>query len=113
MVLHSCRFFGIGDGINFEIVNKSNYKMENVRFSTTENLNEKRYDKIQSGKSISNFLSMKENVNDGTFILEFTINGIRKTKNYGYYTNGHALNKNIKYEIGNDTIIAKLNGTKY
>lgn len=114
LTLNSCHFIGKGDGIKFTIKNKSDFPIENVRFTTSENLVELKFDKIKPNESVSGFLSMKENKSDGSYVLEFTrMNGKKESKTYGYYTNGGALDTRIDFEIKKDTIISNLSGMKY
>jgi len=111
LTLNSCKFKE--KGISFVIQNESKYKLEKVRFSTSENLAVMKFEKIEPKESVSDFLSMKENKSDGTYVLEFKRNGKKETKNCGYYTNGGALDTKVKFEIENDTIITELIGFKY
>lgn len=112
--LHSCHFIGKGDGIKFTIKNNSEFQIENVRFSTSENFAEFKFDKIKPNESVSDFLSMEKNKSDGNYVLEFTrMNGKKESKGYGYYTNGGALDSWIEFEIKKDTIISNLSGMKY
>ena len=50
---------------------------------------------------------MQSNKSDGTYILEYTRNGKKETKNYGHYTNGAAINQWVEFEIENDTVNQK------
>lgn len=114
LTLNSCHLIGKGDGVKFAIKNKSDFPIENVRFTTSENLAELKFDKIKPNESVSDFLSMKKNKSDGSYVLEFTrMNGKKESKAYGYYTNGGALDSWIEFEIKNDTIISKFSGMKY
>ncbi len=102
------------NGIEFTIENKSNFPIENVKFSTSEKLTIMEFDKIEPNQNIADFLSMKHNKNDGSYTLEFTrSNGIKESKSFGYYTNGGALDRWVKFEIQNDTITHKFSGTGY
>jgi len=114
LFLNSCHFIGKGNGINFTIENKSDFPIENVKFTTSEHLTVMEFDKIEQNKNISDFLSMKNNKSDGEYILEFTrMNGKKVSKGYGYYTNGGALDSSVKFEIKNDTITKKFSSIKY
>lgn len=113
LTLNSCHLIGKGNGIEFTIENKSDFPIENVRFSTSENLAELKFDKIKPNRDISEFLTMKNNKSDGNYVLEFTQNGKKKTQGYGYYTNGGALDKWVEFEIKNDTVTQKFSGMKY
>ena len=114
VTLNSCHLMGDGKGIRITIKNKSDFPIENIRFTTSENLAELKFDEIKPNESVSDFLSMKENKSDGGYLLEFTRrNGKEESKGYGYYTNGGALDSWIEFEIKNDTTIPKFSGMKY
>ena len=113
LTLNSCHLIGKGNGIEFTIENKSDFPIENVRFTTSENLAELKFDKIEPNANVSDFLNMKDNKIDGSYVLEFTRNGKKETQGYGYYTNGGALDKWVEFEIENDTVTRKFSGMKY
>jgi len=114
LTLNSCNLIGKGNGIKFTIENKSDLPIENVRFTTSENLAELKFDKIEPHENVSDFLTMKDNKSDGSYVLEFTrVNGKKESQGYGYYTNGGALDKWIEFEIKNDTITPKFSRMKY
>ena len=113
LTLNSCNLIGKGNGIEFSIENKSDFPIENVRFTTSENLTELKFDKIEPNENVSDFLTMKDNKSDGSYMLEFTRNGKKLTQDYGYYTNGGALDKWVEFEIENDTVNHKFSGMKY
>lgn len=102
ITINSCYLFK--SGLNFEIYNNSNSKVENIKFYTSEKLNFTKIDKIESKNKIMNFLSMRNNKADGHYILEFNRKDGRKEKiQAGYYTNGSCLNNSITFEIQKDT----------
>lgn len=114
LTLNSCHLIRKEDVIKFMIKNNSDFPIENVRFTTSENLAEFKFDKIKPNESVSDFLTMKENKSDGSYMLEFNrMNGKEESKAYGYYTNGGTLDSWIELEIKNDTIIPKYSGMKY
>lgn len=113
LTLNSCQFIGKGKGIEFTIENKSDFQIENVKFSTSENLAEFKFDNIKPNENVSSFLTMKDNKNDGNYVLEFTRNGKKVTRGYGYYTNGGALDKWVEFKIQNDTVIQNFSGMNY
>ena len=113
LTLNSCNLIGKGNGIEFSIENKSDFPIENVRVTTSENLTELKFDKIKPNENLSDFLTMKDNKSDGSYVLVFTRNGKKVTKGYGYYTNGGALDKWVEFEIENDTVNHKFSGMKY
>jgi len=102
------------NGIKFTIKNKSDFPIKNLKFSTSEKLTIIEFDKVEPNQSIADFLSMKNNKQDGSYTLEFTrSNGIKESKGFGYYTNGVALDRWVEFEIQNDTINRKFSGTGY
>lgn len=101
-------------GIEFTIENNSDFPIEDVKFYTRERLTVMEFDKIVVDQSVSDFLSMKDNKRDGNYILEFTrSDGTRELKGYGYYTNGGALDRWVKFEILNNSISVQFSGTGY
>ena len=102
------------NGIQFTIENKSDFLIENVKFSTSEKLTIMEFDKIEPNQSVADFLSMKNNKHDGSYTLEFTrSNGIKESRGFGYYTNGGALDRWVEFEIQNDTITRIFSGSGY
>lgn len=94
------------NGIDFEIKNNSNSEITDIKFYTTEKKELIEIEKIEANKKEHNFLSMKDNQVDGSYILEFTRSKGKKEKiNEGYYTNGRALDQFVEFEINPDTII--------
>jgi len=111
LFLNSC-FLIKENGIEFTIKNNSDFPIEYVKFSTSEKLAIMKFDKIEPNESVSDFLTMKNNARDGSYILEFTrSNGITETQSYGYYTNGAALEEWVAFKILNDTTITKFSET--
>lgn len=105
--LTSCHFFS-GNGIEFEIENNSKTAITDVEFTTSENLNSIKINKIEPGESVNDFLNMEDNQSDGGYILNFkTANGEIKQSGVGYYTNGGSLDGRIMFSIENDTVIAR------
>ena len=111
--LNSCHLIGKGNGIEFKIENKSDFPIENVRFTTSENLVEMKFDKIEPNGNVSDFLTMKDNKSDGSYVLKFIRNGKKEIQGYGYYTNGGALDNWVEFEIQNDTVTREFSGMKY
>ena len=60
---------------------------------------------MESGKSVSGFLKMDTDKNDGSYILEFKRENeeIEKYMN-GYFSNGAAMSHKIIFEIERDTV---------
>lgn len=114
LAFNSCHFIGKESGIKVTITNKSATLIENIRFTTSENLGELRFDKIEPHKSVSGFLSMKDTKSDGDYVLEFArMNSKKESKSYGYYTNGVALDSCVEFSIEKDTVIGEFSGMKY
>ena len=96
------------NGIELEIENNSDQAISDIKFTTSENLNSIDFETINPDVNVSDFLSMKNNKSDGSYILKFTRkNGKRETSGAGYYTNGGSLDSRIIFQIENDTVIAK------
>jgi len=113
LLVSSC-FLINENGIDFKIKNNSDLPITNIKFYTTEKLVILKIDKIESNDSISEFLSMKNNKSDGEYILEFTrADGVIETKRCGYYTNGSALDKWVKFNVEKDTTFIKFSETGY
>lgn len=107
LILISCHLFR-ENGIDFKIVNNSGMEITNVKFYTSEQYQMAEFDKIEAAKSVSGFLSMKNNQADGNYILEFMrSDGRKEIQGAGYYTNGGSLNSWIRFEIKPDTIKVK------
>ena len=111
--LNSC-FLLKENGINIEIKNKSNFPIENVKFYTSEKLTDIKFDKIEPNQTVENFLSMKDNKIDGSYILEFNrIGGVKEYSGGGYYTNGGSLDELVQFEIQKDTTLVKFKVSEY
>lgn len=94
------------DGIKIKIKNRSNQPITNVEFTTTEQIDRIKFDRIEANNSVNDFLSMKRNEKDGGYILSFTrVNGKKEKYISGYYTNGGSLNYSIIFVIKSDTVI--------
>lgn len=113
LTLNSCHLIGKKNGIEFTIENKSDFPIENVKFTTSENLAQLKFDKIETNGNVSDFLTMKANKSDGNYVLEFTRNGKKEIQGYGYYTNGGALDNWVEIEIANDTVTWNFSGMEY
>jgi len=111
--LNSCYLFK-ENGIDVEIINKSDSAITNVKFTTSERLEFIEIEKIEPNESISEFLSMKYNKRDGGYSLEFNrADGKKEKSGGGYYTNGGSLDRWVKFEIQSDTIFVEFSGTGY
>lgn len=96
------------NGIAFELYNNTDMLITNVRFTTSEKIETAEVDRVEPNEYASGFLSMKNNIADGAYILAFArSDGREEKKSAGYYTNGGSLNKLVRFEIKPDTIIAK------
>ena len=112
LTFNSCHLIGKGSGIKFDIKNASDDVIKNIIFTTSENLSVIKFEKIESDQNVSDYLSMADNKEDGSYLLEFTtVNGEVVSKKFGYYTNGGSLNSLVEFEIKNDTIIHKFDGS--
>ncbi|MEP0710425.1 hypothetical protein [Algoriphagus sp.] len=103
LTLNSCYLLG-ENGIKVAIKNKSNEPITNLEFSTTENLEVIRIDRIEPKEQINDFLSMEKNKLDGGYTLTYTrANGETELLQAGYYTVGGSLDQSIKFTIEADT----------
>lgn len=113
LTLNSC-FLLKENGIDIEIKNNSDLTIENVKFYTSENLAVVLFDKIEPNQIVKNFLSMKDNHVDGSYILEYNKSGGEKEySGGGYYTNGGSLNELVQFEIKKDTTLVKFTSDRY
>jgi hypothetical protein len=97
---------GSGSGIEVIVNNQSDFDIQNIFFFTTEKVDTLSFEKVKTGQTVSDFLSMKENVSDGAYILEFVrLNSQLESLSAGYYTNGYALEDQVSFEIRNDTVL--------
>jgi len=103
-------YFLRSSGIRVRIENNSSLAITNVRVTTSEQLQSLEFDRIESNKNVTKFLKMKDNQNDGNYILEFDRpKGNRIIYETGYYTNGGALDDEVLFKVENDTVMAKFN----
>lgn len=96
------------NGIEMEIKNESSKPITNIKFTTTENLDVLKIDRIEPGKSVTDFLSMMKNKADGAYTLNFIrADGTKEISNAGYYTNGKSLNYWVGIVVKKDTTLIK------
>ncbi|MBT8245147.1 hypothetical protein [Winogradskyella sp.] len=100
------------DGTDIIIENKTNSTLKNITITTSEMVRTIYVDSIDKEKSLTKFLSMKNNKTDGTYIISYEINDITKQVKNGYYTNGGSLNSSIKFIIEKDTTLVKFGKMK-
>ena len=113
LTLNSCFMFN-ENGIEMEIKNDSSEPISNVEFTTSENLDVIKIDRIEPNESVTEFLSMRKNKSDGAYSLTFTrANGKKEMSGGGYYTNGGSLDRWVKFEVKSDTTFAKFSGIGY
>lgn len=104
LILTSC-----DKGIKVSIDNKSDFKLENVEVSTSEQISKVKFDKINRNEKVQGFLNMKNNKSDGGYVLKLNRNnGKKEFIGVGYYTNGAPLDCCINFVIENDTIITDI-----
>lgn len=104
LVLSSCSLFE-GTGVDFEIQNNTGRTLNKVQIKTTDGSKTSIFNKVESGKSVSGFLKMDTDKNDGSYILKFERENeeIEKYMN-GYFSNGTAMSHKIIFEIKRDTV---------
>ena len=102
------------NGIEVKIKNNSSEPITSVEFTTTERIEIIKIDRIEQNKSITEFLSMKNNKSDGAYTLTFKrANGKKELSGGGYYTNGGSLDHWVDFEVENDTTIVNFDGPIY
>lgn len=93
-------------GVEVTIDNQSDFEIKNIVVTTSEHQSKVDLPKIEVHQKNKAFLSMKDHLVDGHYLLEFTKDdSIKETKSFGYYTNGVPLDKEINITIKNDTVI--------
>ena len=108
LFLNSCSLLR-ENGIEIRIENNTNQPINNIKCYTSERLETIEMKTIQPNKKISKFLSMKNNTQDGSYILEYFNSDNKKIiKKEGYYSNGASFNQWIQYTIKEDTVLVKL-----
>ena len=105
LTLNSCSIFK-EKGIEMRIKNDSCEPITHVEFTTTEKLDVIGIDTIEPNESTSEFLSMRKNKTDGSYLLTFNgANGGTEIVSDRYYTNGGPLDQWINFIVENDTTI--------
>jgi hypothetical protein len=104
LVITSCSFFE-GTGVDFEIQNNTDRTLNKVQIKTTDGSKTSIFNKVESGKSVSGFLKMDTDKNDGSYILEFKRENeeVEKFMNE-YFSNGTGMSHKIIFEIERDTV---------
>ncbi|MFD2542166.1 hypothetical protein ACFSSB_07540 [Lacinutrix gracilariae] len=106
LVIQSCSLLQDNNGIEVTIKNNSKHPITDIQCYTSEKLETLQIPNIEANKTVSKFLSMKKNKQDGNYILEYVdANKKKRIKKEGYYTNGSSLNKWITFSIEKDTIL--------
>ena len=104
IILSSCNFFR-ETGVDFEIKNNTDTALNKVQLKTSAGSKTKIFDLVKPGKSVSGFLEMKEDQDDGSYILEFEREG-EKVKEIinEYFSAGNAISHKLIFEIAADTV---------
>ncbi|GAA4959461.1 hypothetical protein [Algibacter aquimarinus] len=102
------------NGIEIEIKNNNDSPITDIKFYTSEKLDILEFSKLKPNESFSKFLSMKKNTSDGSYILSFTReDGKIEHLKTGYYTNGGALDRWVRFNVEKDTTLVKYSGIGY
>ena len=112
-VITSCILYS-PNGIEVQIKNNSDKIIQNVVFSTTENLDSLMFYTIKPGEKVKGFLSLKETKSDGSYTLVYE--DFQKNKfeiERGYYTNGGSSDNLVEFDIRKDTSFVKFDKPKY
>jgi hypothetical protein len=109
LILNSC--YSISENrIKVAIKNNSNEPITNLEFTTTENLDVIRIDRIEPKDQVKEFLSMEKNELDGGYTLTFTrTNGEEQFISTGYYTNGGPIYRSVIFTVETDTTLVVFN----
>lgn len=90
-LLCSC-FLQREHGIDFKIINNSNYNISNIVLKTSENTDSLVIELLKPEESKSGFLKMVNAKKDGSYVLEYTKGDVEKFETVGgYYSNGISL----------------------
>lgn len=81
------------------VENHSGETMENVIVHTSDNTSELHLGEILNLNNKKGHLKMKTTHNDGSYVLEYTLNKINKKISKGYYSNGLPLETTITFKI--------------
>ncbi len=92
-------------GIPIEIKNSSGQTVEDINI--TNGFNVVHLESLQSNKSKQVFLDFKDNNSnqDGICSFSFRLNDRKKSRKFGYYSNGIPLNKSFHIDIQKDSIV--------
>ncbi len=97
-------YFGVYDRIEIAVENASDDIIENIVISTTGKCAEIKFESLEMGECDSASLSLKDNKNDGQYIIKFTRKGEESEEHeLGYYSNGISLEKILTIKISNDS----------
>jgi len=104
LVLVSCNLFE-GTGVDFEVKNNTERTLNRVQVKTNHGSKTSVFKKIAPGKSVSGFLKINSDKDDGNYILEFERENeeIKKVINE-YFSDGTAMSHKIIFEIEDDTV---------
>jgi len=94
------------NGIAIGIENKTNDAINNVVFTTTEDLTQIRIDRLEPKERVIRYLSMSNSIKDGAYVLSFNrANGQKESSKVGYYSNGLALNQRVDFQVNNEGVV--------
>lgn len=92
------------NGIKIDIINDSNLKIEDIKFSAENSFIYAK--KLEEGERFNKVLDMSNiTQGDGSYKLTYKINNVNKSINTGYFTNGKPLDKKVQIIIKNDTVL--------
>ena len=113
LTINSC-YLSRDNGIEMKINNESNDALTNVTFTTSEKLEVVKIDRIDPNESVAEYLSMRKNKGDGSYLLTFIrTDGKQEKRSVGYYTNGGSLNQWVNFIVKKDTTLVNFDPPAY
>ena len=104
LVITSCNLFE-GTGVDFEIQNNTGRTIKKVQIKTTDGSKTSVFKEIKSGKSISGFLKMDTDKDEGSYILKFERENEEAEEFINeYFSNGTGMSHKIIFEIEANTV---------
>ncbi len=98
------------DAIEIKIKNDSNEPIEQLEFTTTEEIEMIRIERMKPKEVVSEFLSMRKNQRDGAYLLSFIrANGQKEMIQGGYYSNGTPFYQEVHVIVKSDTVLMEFN----
>lgn len=92
--------------VDVVLENNSSTAINNIKVSTTEQLESIELDTLATQGKMEKSLNMENNKIDGSYVIEFQReNGEKETHSEGYYSNGNPLEKKLVFKITDSDVI--------